>query len=234
MNATQWLFAVFAILASMAATLSICRPLLGAKPAFRWRIVAPVAAGMPLLATLLYGHLGAPRILAVEPIAVAHRLNDLDMEEATARLAERLGRAPSDLDGWIVLARSHQALGNWQAAAQAYRQALGLVPDDPRLMSDLADVLANMQAGSLEGEPAALIERALRIDPRNAKGHALAAMAAYRQARFSQAKLHWRQLALLSPSGSEGAELARQGLARLEVPDAGSRSAGPDARPALR
>lgn len=221
MNTSLMLFTGLAALLTMVVTVGICRPLLGSpaeapgRPVPARRVVAACALALPLLATLLYGALGAPRLVSLEPSADLHRMNTQDMSEATMRLAQRLQATPDDLDGWVMLARSHQAMGEWAPSAHAYRRALALAPDEPQLMADLADVLATAQQGSLAGEPAQWIKAALARDPGHPKSLALAAMAAYRDARFDDAKALWEKLAAVSPPGSEAAALAQQGIARL-------------------
>lgn len=67
-------------------------------------------------------------------------IEDMTPEDRQARvrqmvdgLAERLADAPDDLDGWLRLGQARAALGEADAAAEAYRSALMLMPpDDPR------------------------------------------------------------------------------------------------------
>lgn len=227
MNADMGLFIAVAGLATLLVTLSLCRPLLAPQadatetPSGRRRAAALAALAVPLLATGLYAALGAPRAMLVELESPAHRMNNVDMTQATQRLAQKLKASPDDLEGWFVLARSYQAMERWREAADAYREALRLAPDDPQMMADLADVLATAQGGQLEGEPAQWVARALSHDSKHAKSHALAAMAAYRAGRMDEATSHWKQLAAVSPPGSEGETLARQGLERIKAPTSG-------------
>ncbi|MBA4109231.1 MAG: hypothetical protein C0487_06520 [Leptothrix sp. (in: Bacteria)] len=222
MNTSLAVFVALAGVATLLVALTLCRPMLGEKtmaaaPDTGGRRMATVAAlVIPMLATSLYALLGAPRTLLIEPVAAVHRMNSGDMTQATERLARKLQDAPDDLEAWFVLARSYQAMEKWRKSAAAYRQALRLAPDDPQLMADLADVLASAQGGKLEGEPMQWIVQALRADPQHLKGRALAAMAAYRAGRFDEARFHWEKLAALSEPGSEGTELARQGIARIK------------------
>lgn len=220
MNTSLTIFVAVAGTTTLLIALTLCRPLLeGTNPPSSRngrRIAAVLALLTPLLATSLYALLGSPRSLLTEPVSPAHRMNSLDMNQATDRLVQKLKATPQDIEGWFVLARSYQAMERWPDAARAYRQALTLAPDDPQLMADLADVLGSAQGGRLEGEPMQWIEKALRQDPQHPKSRALAAVAAYRAERFDEALSHWEKLAAVSPPGSEGAELARQGIARTK------------------
>ena len=49
------------------------------------------------------------------------------------RLAARMEKNPSDLDGWLKLGRSYKVLGEYDKAARAYEKALALAPDDPEI-----------------------------------------------------------------------------------------------------
>lgn len=222
MNGSLAGFTALAGIATLLVALSLCWPMLGAKtmPARRVaggrRMAAGAALVIPLLATSLYALLGSPRTLLVEPVSAVHRMNSDDMGQATERLARKLHASPDDLEAWFVLARSYQAMEKWHKAADAYRQAIRLAPGDAQLMADLADVLASAQGGKLEGEPMQWIVQALRADPVHPKSRALAAMAAYRAGRFDEAQFHWEKLAAFSEPGSQGTELARQGIARIK------------------
>jgi cytochrome c-type biogenesis protein CcmH len=49
------------------------------------------------------------------------------------RLAARMEKNPSDLEGWLKLGRSYKVLGEYNKAARAYEKALALSPDDPEI-----------------------------------------------------------------------------------------------------
>ncbi|RYZ01324.1 MAG: hypothetical protein EOO24_15220 [Comamonadaceae bacterium] len=95
---------------------------------------------------------------------------------STRMAAQREGTV--DAAGWALVARSNAALQRFDKAAEAYARARALAPDDAQLLADHADVLAVLQGGRLTGEPAALVSRALSIDPANQKALALSAVPA--------------------------------------------------------
>ncbi|AKJ28323.1 tetratricopeptide repeat protein [Caldimonas brevitalea] len=176
-----------------------------------------LAVGIPLATAFLYLQLGAPRTLEAAAQPPAHRLNEADMASAVETLAQRLKSQPDDLQGWFMLARSYQAMQRWPDAAAAYRETVRLAPDEPQLLADLADVLATVQGGSLEGEPRQLLERALKLAPDHPKSLALAAIAEFRQQRYAVAIGHWERLLAGEPAASEGAEVARRGIAQARA-----------------
>jgi len=49
------------------------------------------------------------------------------------RLAARMKKNPSDLEGWMKLGRSYKVLGEYDKAALAYEKAMALAPNDPKI-----------------------------------------------------------------------------------------------------
>ena len=75
------------------------------------------------------------------------------------KLKARLEAQPDALKGWVMLARSYETLERYDAAAQAYRQALQEARRSQmdeevqaRLWAELADALASAHGGDLDGE----------------------------------------------------------------------------------
>jgi cytochrome c-type biogenesis protein CcmH len=71
------------------------------------------------------------------------------------------------------------------------------------LITDYADIVAMTNNGSLMGKPLELIDKALRLDPKNPKALALAGTAEFEQKKFTQAAKYWEQLLALIPAESE-------------------------------
>jgi cytochrome c-type biogenesis protein CcmH len=211
-----WVFWVAAGLLLLVATTATLWPLLRGGGVQAQRLAWLAAVAVPLLATTLYHRIGAPAALGPDALpASPHRMNDESMVAAIELLTTRLASQPDDGAGWLLLARSHEAMGRWPDAAAAYRQALRLAPDDAVLMADLADVVASVQGGALAGEPAALADRAVRIEPTLAKALALKAMAEFQAGRADEAVRWWQRLADGQPADSPAARVAREGMARV-------------------
>ena len=172
------------------------------------------AIAVPAIAGFVYLRIGAPQAVLAANDAPTHRMNQVDMTQAVAALAARLEGQPQDIEGWFMLARSYQAMERWSDSAAAYRRALALAPDDTQLLADLADVLATAAGGDLAGEPAALIDRALGMDPTHAKSLALKAVAEYRDGHYQAALTHWETLASTQPADTEAASLAQRGIGK--------------------
>ena len=120
----------------------------------------------------------------------------------TEKLAERLKQKPDDVEGWSMLARSYSVLGRHADALKAYEKALSLRKDDATLIVDYADSLAVNNNSNLEGEPMKLVERALKIDPKNLKALYLAGTYAFNKKDYADAVKIWEKLTQIAPPGN--------------------------------
>jgi cytochrome c-type biogenesis protein CcmH len=82
-----------------------------------------------------------------------HTTNVGDISVMAERLAARLKDQPNDAQGWAILARSYDVMGNLPDALVAYKKALALMPDDQALLTDYAKAVAKANQGG--GTPAA-------------------------------------------------------------------------------
>ncbi len=179
----------------------------------RRRRAAAVGAmvAVPLLALLLYLPLG--NLAALRPQQDdAHGLGQQQIDAMVARLATRLEKNPQDVKGWVMLARAQAVLGHFDEASAAYAKSVELVPDDAQLLADYADALAMAHGANLAGEPEKLIERALRVDPNNAKALSLAGTVAYDNRDYALAVKHWERLHSSIPASSEFAESIQRSI----------------------
>jgi cytochrome c-type biogenesis protein CcmH len=120
----------------------------------------------------------------------------------TEKLAERLKQKPDDVEGWSMLARSYSVLGRHADALKAYQTASNLRKDDPTLLADYADSLAVNNDSNLEGEPMKLVQRALKLDPKNLKALYLAGTYDFNKKDYAGAVKMWEKLAESGPPGN--------------------------------
>jgi cytochrome c-type biogenesis protein CcmH len=183
---------------------------------------------VPVLALVLYGTLGTPQAMSPEArlAAAPHgEVSQQDMEALVAKLAERMEKQPpgqaSDTEGWVMLGRSYAAMQRFPEAKRAFARALQLMPDEPQILADQADVLAMMQGRNLDGEPMALIERALKNDPSNLKALALAGTAAFERKDYAGAINYWGRARAVAPPGGEFAQGLERGIADARAASGG-------------
>lgn len=181
-----------------------------ARPRVSRRTGAAIAAFVLLVGAVGYGVTGSPQLLTAQPVARAADTPDA----MVARLAERLKAKPDDAAGWAMLGRSYLVLEKPADAVEAYRRALALAPADADILADAADAIATAAQGRLDGEPMALVERALAAAPDHPKARVLAGSAAWRRGDTTAARTHWERAAASGEDGNPMVELARRSLAQ--------------------
>jgi len=188
-----------------------------------------IAIALPLAASGLYALLGQPAALLGTRAATAADRNaaTAEIERMVATLAARLEKNPADPKGWAMLARAYHAMGRFADASAAYARIGPELHRDPSLLANYADALASSADGNLEGEPAKLIEEALRLDPDHPMALALSATAAYKRRDIDLAARQWQHLLRLLPPGSEDARWVTGALAEIGVaPEAVAKADG--------
>lgn len=125
------------------------------------------------------------------------------IDSMVGKLAERMKDTPDDAEGWTMLARSYTVLGRFGDAIPAYARAAELQPNNAALLSDYADAVAATQQTANNPRSIALIERALKADPKYPKALALAGSAAYDRGEYAVAIAHWQKIADQLPPDSE-------------------------------
>jgi cytochrome c-type biogenesis protein CcmH len=142
-----------------------------------------------------------------------HEMGSAEMEALLQRLAERMEAQPDDAEGWVMLGRSYAAVGRHDDSLKALSRAIKLRPDDATVLVDFADALAVKNGRQLEGEPLQIIEKALKIEPDNLKGLALAGTAAFNRADYPKAVQYWERAAQVGPPDSPIVQMAQNGAA---------------------
>ena len=220
---SAWL--VFVALGSIVALLSVAvmtRPL--------WRRREDASSSRSLVAGLVvfvvgvtaagYAWLGNPQALdpavrmAAAPADAASAptaITPTQIESMVQLLETRVTERPDDADGWAMLGRARALLERHPQAAPAFKRAMELRPDDANLIADYADALAMVSGRSLDGEPARLVERALKIDPDNLKALSLGGTVAFNGGNYPRAVALWERMAGLAGPG-EGAQQIQAGI----------------------
>lgn len=177
---------------------------------------------LPLAAVFLYLVIGDTRgLLPQAQLANATQMNRGGSNAPTGHdnfssvlenLIERLNQNPEDIEGWIMLGRTYAIMERYTEASNTYARLTELVPNNPQILSDYADVLAMKNQGTLAGKPTELIHEALRIDPQYPKALALAGTAAFEQEKYDQAAAHWEKLLEVIPTDSQLAKSVKDSI----------------------
>jgi cytochrome c-type biogenesis protein CcmH len=172
---------------------------------------------IPVATLLAYGVLGQPA--GLDPAALAQSepheaVDPKKMAEMVEKLERRLLEDPNQLQGWVMLGRVRRAMGQFEAAGQAYAKALALSSDDD-VAIERAEVLAQAKQGSFEGEPWKIIEAVLRANPDQLSALLLAGSAAYSEGRYEHALKHWQRARTLMAADAPDLPPLEEALAQV-------------------
>ena len=192
-----------------------------AQAAPMWTLAIAIAVVIPIAAIGFYLGLGNPVALDAQRTAApggsgGHELTPERIAKMVDGLKERLRANPDDVEGWVMLAKTSQALERHDDAVKAFREIVRRVPPDAQLLADFADALAVAQGRSLDGEPQQLIAQALKVDPANVKALALAGTASFQKKDYVRAVQYWRRILGVVPPDSEFAQNIQAGISEAE------------------
>ncbi len=174
----------------------------------RLATVAFVAVFVPIAAALFYWRFGTwdafnPQVAATQQQNPAgHSMAELDSQ--LTKLEQSLKENPGNVNGWMLLARTNDALKRFDKAAAAYEKLASLVQGETKaeVLADWADCLA-ASTQTLEGKPESLVDQALKINPKYWKALALKGTAMYNRSDFKGAAAVWERILADQQPGTE-------------------------------
>lgn len=171
---------------------------------------------LPVAALAAYVLLGNPRALDPVNTAPQKQMTAEDINAMVARLAARMQANPDDLEGWVMLGRSYKMLGRYEDAVSAYAKAEPLIEKDPELLASYAETIAMAGGQGLTGKPQALIDKALKLDPKHGHTLFLAGAAAMEAGNRQAAIGYWEALLPQVEAGSELDQMLRKGIEQMK------------------
>lgn len=178
-----------------------------------WTIAGVILVLLPLVGYLLWSQLGTPKALDDSFMAEQTRIaqesrsnqghSPSELSRQIKMLEDHLKDSPDNLDAWIMLSRTQAALKNWKKSSEAFAQVNRLLPNNPDVLADWADVEAAAQGGDLSGKPKELIEQALKIDDKNGKALMLMGTYCFNTRDYAGAVAYWERILPLLEQGSE-------------------------------
>lgn len=204
------------------------------RPRRAWALAT--ALTIPALAVGTYLMIGEPAALDPKNVEGQQGFTQEQVTEMVGSLEKHLAANPDNAEGWAMLARTYMVLKNFPKAAAAYERLDKLLPNDPDVLSDWADVVA-AQTGKVGADAEALVLRALEAEPKHPKALALAGTAAYQRDDFAAAAGYWERILAMIPPGDDIARgvrasideaRAKAGMAPLAA-DAGNAAPAPAA-----
>jgi len=192
------------------------------------RTAIALLIALPLCAASGYALLGNP--LALDPANTQAPMSAQEVDALLQRLVERLKTNPDDTQGWVMLARSYKALGRFAESAEAFGRAESQLDNEPSLLADYAEVLAETKGGSFAGKPDELIARALKLSPNEPQALFLAGASANERRDFAAVADYWGRLLPQLDPGSEEARSLEAAIGKAREMVAGQKEK-PAARP---
>jgi cytochrome c-type biogenesis protein CcmH len=139
-----------------------------ARPGDRRWVLAGAAAAV-LLAAGLYAGLGRP---GMEDRPFTKRVaewtanpENLDAEQMAAVMGQEARENPDDVQVLTLLGAARFEAGDAVGAAQAFRRALAITPDDAQSWARLGESLVRANEGRIDGDAELAFREAVRLDP---------------------------------------------------------------------
>ncbi len=116
------------------------------------------------------------------------------------KLARRLERQPDDVEGWLTLGRSHNAIGQHPLAIRAFQRADRLQGGrNAEAVLGIAEAMMLQNDNVMDDRVGRLFERALELDPKSGRVLFFAAIAAQNRQEFELAIERFERLLTLDP-----------------------------------
>ena len=155
---------------------------------------------IPVLAVFTYAQLGdfnaatGVAVKSVEIPAGEDGRPKMTIEEAIAKLEQRLAADPENPDGWFMLAKTYMSTQQYQKSANAYKKVIDIVGDEVQVLLGYADALAMSEGGKLTGKAKPIVEKIMQIAPNSPTVLWMAGTAESQQGNFKQALTYWYKL----------------------------------------
>ncbi len=221
--------------AAEAARTEIARRLLAAHRAAGKVVEAPKSRGMlrvtqigavlflPIVAFGFYSMIGSPQY-PDQPLAkrLAASPEEQSVDLLVVQMEHHLADVPNDGRGWEVIAPIYLHLGRADQAAHAYQKAIDLLGPSVDRETSYGEALTMKNNGLITKEAGDAFDRALKIDPKDAKARFFHALALTQDGDKEKAIAAWQDLLKDAKGGEPWVGPAQQQLAALtEAPSAG-------------
>ena len=183
--------------------------------------LAGIAVAVPVAAIAMYMFLGTPAM--VEFDASKQAANQAakqgkmpSVEEMLTTIKQRLRENPEDAEGWFLLGRTYMVLEQHSNAVKAFEALLKLSGEEPTIMLALADAITMVQGGSMQGRPADLIGKSLKLAPKSQTALWMSGVLESQKGNFTQAITHWKRLESILGDEPEALEKVRSMISMAE------------------
>ncbi len=179
----------------IAATLVLIALALSTYPLLKShrKLSLVLIVGLSLLTFALYRFIGSPQ--ALDAAFIAENQPAQDINSAIADLEAELKSKPDNLEGWVLLARTQMALGNFEAANQAFAKAISLEPGNSDLKTERAESMMRASKNrSFPDDAVNLLKQALVDNPEHQRALFFMGMHYLQQNDSVQAEIYLNKL----------------------------------------
>jgi cytochrome c-type biogenesis protein CcmH len=179
-------------------------------------VVSAAVLIVPILGWSAYSVLGSPNLPDQRLEArLAKNPAESSLDELVARAELHLRQNPEDGHGWDVLAPIYLRLGRNEDAVVAFRNAIRLDGTSAAREGGLGEALVSSAQGVVTADAQAAFERALAIEPDDARSRFFLALGYSQEGRDGEAKALWEKMRTDLPANSPWRGAAEQEIARL-------------------
>ena len=133
-----------------------------------------------------------------------------------ARVERHLADNPQDGEGWAVIAPVYLSLGQPEASAKAYSNAIRILGAQPAWLTDMGEALVIANQGLVTAEAHKAFEQAVALEPSAVKPRFFLAIALGQEGRKEEAIAAWQDLLEGADPAAAWVGAARQQLAALQ------------------
>jgi cytochrome c-type biogenesis protein CcmH len=167
---------------------------------------------LPLAAVGLYLVVGTPVALNGVP-----KEAPLNIDQAVAELKQHLAQKPDDVQGWLLLGQTYNAMHKGSEARDAYGKVLDIDANNTAAMVGWAEADSVQRSDHLiEGRSLELLQHAVQLEPDNQRGLWLLGISQFQHDQFAEAAATWRKLQPLLDPSSKVAQAVTEQIAVAE------------------
>jgi len=133
-----------------------------------------------------------------------------------ARVERHLADNPQDGEGWAVIAPVYLSLGQPEASAKAYANAIRILGAKPAWLTDMGEALVIANQGLVTAEAHQAFEQAVALEPSAVKPRFFLAIALGQEGRKEDAIAAWQDLLEGADPAAAWVGAAQQQLAALQ------------------
>lgn len=138
------------------------------------------------------------------------------LESVLAQLEKRLADNPGNAEGWMLAARTYEAMDRRSEALNAWGKALALQPENRETMFNLGLALIQSESADARQKGLAYLDVLLKKEPDAPALLWYKGVALFSLERKKEAREIWLKLQATLPPDSENAELVREALKRAQ------------------